>query len=91
MFLFYFKRSVLELVHENHLASVAIPLIYTMKRGYPPDEGAHLALSKYYIVYHDINMWICEKNNCSFYSSACMHVTHTHIDADALLELSQKH
>ena len=51
LFLFYFNRSVLELVHENHLASVAIPLIYTMKRGYPPDEGAHLALSKYYIVY----------------------------------------
>lgn len=40
-------RSVLELVHEYRLSSIAIPIIYTVKRGYPPDEGAHLALSKY--------------------------------------------
>lgn len=37
-------RNVLELVHEFNLSSVAIPLIYTVKKGYPPDEGAHLAL-----------------------------------------------
>lgn len=35
----------MELVHEYQLSSVAIPIIYTVKRGYPPDEGAHLALS----------------------------------------------
>jgi len=39
------SRNVLELVHECNLSSVAIPLIYTVKKGYPPDEGAHLALS----------------------------------------------
>jgi hypothetical protein len=39
-------RNVLELVKEHNLSSVAIPLIYTVKKGYPPDEGAHLALSK---------------------------------------------
>jgi hypothetical protein len=37
----------MELVHEYHLSSVAIPIIYTVKRGYPPDEGAHLALSNF--------------------------------------------
>ena len=40
-------RNVLELVHEHHLSSVAIPIIYTVKRGYPPDEGAHLALREF--------------------------------------------
>jgi hypothetical protein len=39
------NRNVMELVHEYQLSSVAIPIIYTVKRGYPPDEGAHLALS----------------------------------------------
>jgi len=34
----------MELVRENRLSSIAIPIIYTIKKGYPPDEGAHLAL-----------------------------------------------
>ncbi|KAK4005387.1 protein GDAP2 homolog [Daphnia magna] len=42
--LYFCYRNVMELVHEYHLSSVAIPIIYTVKRGYPPDEGAHLAL-----------------------------------------------
>ena len=35
----------MELVREFRLTNVAIPIIYSIKRGYPPDEGAHLALS----------------------------------------------
>ena len=35
----------MELVREFRLSDVAIPIIYTIRRGYPPDEGAHLALS----------------------------------------------
>ena len=38
----------MELVREHRLVSIAIPIIYTIKKGYPPDEGAHLALSNYY-------------------------------------------
>jgi len=37
-------RNVMELVREFRLSDVAIPIIYTIRRGYPPDEGAHLAL-----------------------------------------------
>ena len=54
IFLYSINRNVLEIVHEYHLSSVAIPIIYTVKRGYPPDEGAHLALSNLSTVLLDI-------------------------------------
>ncbi len=37
-------RRVLQLVREHRLPSVAIPAINSVKRGYPPDQGAHIAI-----------------------------------------------
>ena len=37
-------RATLELTKEAHLASVAISPINSVRRGYPPEAGAHMAL-----------------------------------------------
>ena len=39
-------RNVLSIARENEISSIAIAPINSLKRGYPPDEGAHIALRK---------------------------------------------
>jgi len=55
----------MELVREHRLSSIAIPIIYTIKKGYPPDEGAHLALSNYESFHFDfcLNVYILATSN----------------------------
>ena len=33
-------------LREHNLRSVAIPCVHSLKRGYPVDEGAHIAISE---------------------------------------------
>lgn len=44
----FFFRNVFQRVQEMGLHSVAISVINSVKRNYPPDEGAHIALRKYF-------------------------------------------
>jgi len=37
-------RSCLELLKENHLTSITFPVVNSQKRGYPPEQGAHIAI-----------------------------------------------
>lgn len=37
-------RKTMQLVRENELQSVALSVINSVRRGYPPEEGAHIAL-----------------------------------------------
>lgn len=37
-------RNVLQLVSENNIASVGLCPVHSLRRGYPPAEGAHIAL-----------------------------------------------
>ncbi|CAG0917720.1 unnamed protein product [Notodromas monacha] len=37
-------RRVLQIAREHRLPSLAIPIINSVKRGYPPDQGAHIAI-----------------------------------------------
>ena len=37
-------RASLELIKENQLSSIAFPAINSIRRGYPPEAGAHIAL-----------------------------------------------
>lgn len=45
-FINYFFRNVLQKASELGLQSLAFCVINCVKRNYPPDEGAHLALRK---------------------------------------------
>lgn len=40
------KDSFLLFVRENHISSLAMGAIHTARRSYPPEEGAHIAISK---------------------------------------------
>lgn len=40
-------RNVLQKARELGLRTVALPVINSVRRNYPPDAGAHIALSKY--------------------------------------------
>eukprot|EP00794_Sanderia_malayensis_P002643 gene2643-3060_t len=42
--LFMCYRSVLSHSREHHLKSIGMSVIHTTRRGYPPEEGAHIAL-----------------------------------------------
>nr|QSG73581.1 ganglioside-induced differentiation-associated protein 2 [Alvinella pompejana] len=42
--LFNSYRSVLQIVREKQMSSVALCCIHASRRGYPPQEGAHIAL-----------------------------------------------
>lgn len=42
--LFMSYRNVLQLARENNLISIGLGVINTTRRGYPPEEGAHIAL-----------------------------------------------
>jgi len=42
--LFMCYRNVLQLARENNLSSLGLGVINTTRRGYPPEEGAHIAL-----------------------------------------------
>lgn len=46
-FISLFHRGVLQKACELNLSSVAVSVINSVKRNYPPDEGAHIALRKY--------------------------------------------
>jgi len=37
-------RSCLELLKETHLSSITFPVVNSQKRGYPPEQGAHIAI-----------------------------------------------
>ncbi|PIK57000.1 hypothetical protein BSL78_06091 [Apostichopus japonicus] len=37
-------RQTLLLAKENHISSIALGAIHTARRGYPPEEGAHIAI-----------------------------------------------
>lgn len=37
-------RGVMQLLKEHNLRSVAIPCVHTLKRGYPIEEGGHIAI-----------------------------------------------
>ncbi|XP_033107037.1 protein GDAP2 homolog [Anneissia japonica] len=37
-------RNVLMISKENHVTSLAMTAIHSLKRGYPPEEGAHIAI-----------------------------------------------
>lgn len=39
------RRSCLQVLKENGLQSIAFPVINSEKRGYPPENGAHIAIS----------------------------------------------
>lgn len=43
MFLY---RNVLQKARELGLRTIALPVINSVRRNYPPDAGAHIALSK---------------------------------------------
>lgn len=47
-FSLYFYRNVLQKCCEMNLRSVSFCVINSVKRNYPPEEGAHIALSKYF-------------------------------------------
>lgn len=42
--LFSCYRSVMKIVRENRITSVGLCVINTSRRGYPPEDGAHIAL-----------------------------------------------
>ncbi|XP_013421898.1 protein GDAP2 homolog isoform X2 [Lingula anatina] len=42
--LFCCYRNVMQIVKENNLSSIAFPCIHSQRRGYPVEEGAHIAL-----------------------------------------------
>jgi len=42
-------RNVLQKAKEMGLHSIAIPTLHSLKRNYPPDQGAHVALRKFTI------------------------------------------
>lgn len=37
-------RSVMKIVRENRIASIGLCVVNTSRRGYPPEDGAHIAL-----------------------------------------------
>lgn len=39
-------RNVLQKARELGLRTIALPVINSVRRNYPPDAGAHIALSK---------------------------------------------
>lgn len=44
--LFVCSRNVLQKARELGLRTIALPVINSVRRNYPPDAGAHIALSK---------------------------------------------
>jgi len=46
IFLFYY-RNVLQKARELGLHTIALPIINSVRKNYPPDAGAHIALRKY--------------------------------------------
>lgn len=47
-------RNVLQKARELGLRTIALPVINSVRRNYPPDAGAHIALSKY--IFFQINV-----------------------------------
>ena len=39
-------RSVMQIVHSRRLATVAFSTLNSSRRGYPPEDGAHIAIRK---------------------------------------------
>lgn len=50
IFSFWFFRSVLHKSRELGLHSIALPVINSVQKNYPPDQGAHVALSKSFLL-----------------------------------------
>jgi len=44
---FLYHRNVLQKAREMGLRTIALSVINSVRRNYPPDAGAHIALSKY--------------------------------------------
>lgn len=42
-------RSVMQIVKTRRIATVAFSILNSSRRGYPPEEGAHIALRQLYM------------------------------------------
>ncbi|CAG5117366.1 unnamed protein product [Candidula unifasciata] len=71
--LFSCYRTVLQICKESHIRTLGLGAIHTLRRNYPPDKGAHIAIRtvRRFLEKHldafDLIVFVCNEENAQFY------------------------